>query len=84
MSISKEPALSRRLPYIDDMLALIALLCIRTCTCRFLGNLHLVNIAGSSGKIKDLLLMSAIFMDSPISINEEHTLRHDTVETVKK
>jgi hypothetical protein len=65
------------------MLALIALFAIWTGTMRLLGNGDSVDITSRASNVKDFLFVSFILTDASLSVNQEHSLRLDTIQTFK-
>lgn len=65
------------------MLALITLSTIRARAVWLFGDSDSVDVTSSAGKIKDFLFVSAISTVASPSVNQEHALSLDAVQTFK-
>lgn len=66
--------------YVYNMFALISLLCIRTGAAWHLTNFHLIDIPSGASDVENLLLVAPVSTGCPLSIDEKHTLRTNSVE----
>ena len=65
------------------MLALVALTPIRAATYRPLADSDLVDITSSTGDIKDFFFICSVRTSRPVSINQEHSLGQDSIQSLK-